>query len=206
MCQILIQEGVGINEVNNDGHTPLSLWMKGKDGASRTLRSLQSGQALELFEQKSMFLLLARNGADMNVRYPEESFPDDKNYKCSIIINIIRHAAIDMEYMRPNLQCLFEFGAKLNVVDSHGRDALMYAIMHNDFELVRFLLNNKDNGLLRNHTDNEGKNAIHYVVNPAKFGSFENATILNALINTNSFFDLNQRDKDGKAPLDYALL
>lgn len=152
-----------------------------------------------------MFLLLARNGADMNVRYPEVAFPDDKNYKCSILINIVRHAAIDMEFMRPNLQCLFEFGAKLSVIDSHGRDALMYAIMHNDLELVRFLLNNKENGLLRNHTDNEGKNAIHYVVNPAKYGSFENVTMLNALISTNSFFDLNQRDKDGKAPLDYAL-
>ena len=144
-----------------------------------------------MFEQKSMFLLLARNGADMNVRYPEISFPDDKNYKCSILINIVRHASIDMEFMRPNLQCLFEFGAKLSVVDTHGRDALMYAITHNDLELVRFLLNNKEKDLLRNHTDSEGKNAIHYVVNPAKFGSFENVTILNALIYTSSFFDLN---------------
>ena len=91
------------------------------------------------------------------------------------------------------------------MTDSHGRDALMYAIMHNDLELVKFLINNKEKGLLRNHTDNEGKNAIHYVVNPAKYGSFENVTMLNALISTNSFFDLNQRDKDGKAPLDYAL-
>lgn len=159
-----------------------------------------------MFEQKSMFLLLARNGADMNVRYPEISFPDDKNYKCSILINIVRHASIDMEFMRPNLQCLFEFGAKLSVVDTHGRDALMYAITHNDLELVRFLLNNKEKDLLRNHTDSEGKNAIHYVVNPAKFGSFENVTILNALINTNNFYDLNHRDKNGKTPLDYALL
>jgi ankyrin repeat protein len=78
--------------------------------------------------------------------------------------------------------------------------------MHNDLELVRFLLNNKEKELTRNHTDNEGKNAIHYVVNPAKFGSFENLTMLNALIGTNSFFDLNQRDKSGKTPLDYALL
>lgn len=159
-----------------------------------------------MFEQKSMFLLLARNGADMNVRYPEISFPDDKNYKCSILINIVRHASIDMEFMRPNLQCLFEFGAKLSVVDTHGRDALMYAIMHNDLELVRFLFNNNEKDLLRNHTDSAGKNAIHYVVNPAKYGSFENVTILNALINTNNFYDLNQRDKNGKTPLDYALL
>jgi len=67
----------------------------------------------------------------------------------------------------------------------------MYAIMHNDLELVRFLIHNKDKGLLSNHTDNEGKNAIHYVVNPAKFGSFENVDILNVLLNLNGYFDLN---------------
>ena len=195
LCQILVQEGVGINDVNNDGHSPLSLLMKGKDGASRTLRSLQSGQALDLFNSKSMYLLLAKNGADMNVRYPEESFPEEKNYKCSILINIIRHSAVDMEYMRPNLQCLFEFGARLDVTDSHGRDALMYAIMHNDLELVRLLLHNKDKNLIPNHTDNLGKNAIHYVVNPAKFGSYENTDLLNALLALNGFFDVSQQDK-----------
>ena len=68
------------------------------------------------------------------------------------------------------------------------------------------MLNNKDKGLISNHTDNEGKNAIHYVVNPAKFGSFENADLLNALIAFNGFFDLNQKDKHGKTPLDYAVL
>ena len=157
-----------------------------------------------MFESKSMFLLLAKNGADMNVRYPEVSFPEEVNYKCSILINIIRHSAVDMEFMRPNLQCLFEFGAKLDVIDSSGRDVLMYAIIHNDMDLVKFLLNNKANGLIRNHTDHEGKNAIHYVVNPAKFGSFENVAMLNALIAVNSFFDLNQKDKSGKTPLEYA--
>ena len=92
------------------------------------------------------------------------------------------------------------------MVDSHGRDALMYAIMHNDLELAKFLINNKDKGLIRNHTDNEGKNAIHYVVNPAKFGSFENVAMLNALVAVGNFFDLNQVDKHGKTPVDYAIL
>lgn len=58
---------------------------------------------METFNRTSIFLLLARNGADMNVEYPEESFECDKDYKCSIIINIVRHAAIDMEQMRSNL-------------------------------------------------------------------------------------------------------
>lgn len=108
--------------------------------------------------------------------------------------------------MRPNMQCLFEFGGRLDVIDSHGRDALMYAIMHNDLELVKFILNNKDRGLIKNLTDNDGKNAIHYVVNPAKFGSFENVEILNTLLTLDNYFDLNQKDKSGKTPLDYAFL
>ena len=78
------------------------------------------------------------------------------------------------------------------MTDSHGRDALMYAIMHNDLELVRLLLHNKDKNLIPNHTDNLGKNAIHYVVNPAKFGSFENTDLLNALLALNGFFDVSQ--------------
>jgi len=55
-----------------------------------------------MFESNSMFLLLAKNKADMNVRYPEDSFYE-KNYKCSIVVNIVRHLAIDMEFLRPNL-------------------------------------------------------------------------------------------------------
>lgn len=77
------------------------------------------------------------------------------------------------------------------MIDSHGRDALMYAIMHNDLELVKFILNNKERGLIKNLTDNDGKNAIHYVVNPAKFGSFENVEILNTLLTLDNYFDLN---------------
>ena len=29
LCQILVSEGIGINDINNDGHSPLSLYMKG---------------------------------------------------------------------------------------------------------------------------------------------------------------------------------
>ena len=27
LCQILVSEGIGINDINNDGHSPLSLYM-----------------------------------------------------------------------------------------------------------------------------------------------------------------------------------
>ena len=141
----------------------------------------------------------------MNVNYREKSFADENDYYCSIIINMIRHSSVSFDQLKQNIQVLFNNGATLSGVDSHGRDSLMYAIMNNDLELVNFLLENINKGLIRNLTDKEGKNAIHYVVTPSKFGSFENISILKALLSINNYFDLNQRDKLGKTPLDYAL-
>lgn len=45
--------------------------------------------------------------------------------------------------MRNNLIGLIEFGAKLNVVDSDGRDPIMHAIMKNNVMVLRMLLENK---------------------------------------------------------------
>ena len=78
---------------------------------------------------KPIFTLLAKNGADMNICYPEDSYPNEKNYKCSIIINIVRRNSLEMDQLRANLLCLFEYGANLKTVDSHGRDVLMHSIM-----------------------------------------------------------------------------
>ena len=43
-----------------------------------------------------------------------------------------------------NLIGLLEFGAKLNVVDSDGRDAIMHAVKQNNMELLELLLQNKN--------------------------------------------------------------
>jgi len=45
--------------------------------------------------------------------------------------------------MRQNLIGLIEHGAKLDIVDSDGRDPLMHAIMNNNTMVVRILLENK---------------------------------------------------------------
>jgi hypothetical protein len=57
---------------------------------------------------------------------------------------------------------------------------------------------------LKNHKDNEGKNAIFYVVNPVDYGSFENVEILNMILKTGYGYELASADKYGKTPLDYA--
>jgi hypothetical protein len=55
---------------------------------------------------KPIFTLLAKNGADMNICYPEGSYSDEENYKCSIIINIVRRNKLEMDVLA-KLICLF---------------------------------------------------------------------------------------------------
>lgn len=97
LCSILLDEGIQVNAVNNEGHSPLSLLMKGSGGA---MLNLVIGTINQQFQ--SLFHLLANKGADMNFRYPEEAW-DEKDYKCSVMINIVRHNLLDMKEMRPNL-------------------------------------------------------------------------------------------------------
>ena len=68
LCHILIQEKIDINAVNHAGFTPLTILMKGERGASMLLRDLG------LEKCNPLFSLLATSGADVNVKYPEESY------------------------------------------------------------------------------------------------------------------------------------
>lgn len=139
----------------------------------------------------------------MNFQYPEEAW-SEKDYKCSIMINIVRHNLFEIKEMRGNLQILMSFGATLDLIDSRGQDVIMHSIMQNSEDLVKFFINNKVGDFFKNHKDLEGKNAIHYVVNPHNYGSFENTAILDILAKANLGFDLNIKDKFGMTPLDYA--
>lgn len=40
LCEILINEGININEVNIEGQSPLSLYMKGEAGAAMILKNV----------------------------------------------------------------------------------------------------------------------------------------------------------------------
>jgi ankyrin repeat protein len=45
--------------------------------------------------------------------------------------------------MRNNLIGLLEFGSKLDIVDSDGRDPIMHAIIKNNVMVLRMLFENK---------------------------------------------------------------
>lgn len=86
----------------------------------------------------------------------------------------------------------------------------MHSIMQNHEQLVKFFVNHaieKGNGaFFKVHRDHQGKNAIHYIVNPHPYGSFENEKILNILCSSGIGYDLTATDKFGKSPIEYANL
>ena len=47
LCKILLDEGVNVNKVNNVGHSPLTMHMKGQIGASKRLRPVAGLAALD---------------------------------------------------------------------------------------------------------------------------------------------------------------
>mmetsp|Transcript_3384 Transcript_3384/g.2934 ORF Transcript_3384/g.2934 Transcript_3384/m.2934 type:complete len:162 (+) Transcript_3384:1086-1571(+) len=101
----------------------------------------------------------------------------------------------------PLLKLFLENGASVNDKDEEGWSALVYAIRHNDTELVNLLLSQPD--LNHNMADFAGKTPIHHCVNPLDYGSYENAGILRSL---SAYFDVNKTDKRGKPAIFYANL
>ena len=90
-------------------------------------------------------------GADVNIVYPEDSHrkkplkkdkegkemeKEEEEYKCSILINYIRHNHLRMEDMVITLSYLISHGAKFDVLDSKGLDVMIYAIKNNSWELA----------------------------------------------------------------------
>jgi ankyrin repeat protein len=87
-----------INEIDIDGHSPFSYCLRGKRGSL--------GLYNRAFPMQNIFYTLVKNGADVNIVYPEEIYKpyhkdeellqkfsgsyDKKVYKCSPLINIIR--------------------------------------------------------------------------------------------------------------------
>lgn len=105
--------------------------------------------------------------------------------------------------MRNNLIGLIEYGAKLDVRDSDGRDPIMHAVINNNAMVLDIMLkNNKALHFDTSAQDLSGKSAVHYVVNPLRFGSYENLEILRTLYNYK--FNLKLKDIQGRTPASYA--
>lgn len=206
LSQILIQEGIDINAVNNEGYAPINLYLKGVEGASTDLRPT-------IPSPYSFFDLCVKNGANLNLPYPEPQ-KLNKDFKSTIMINMVMNNLLEMDVMRRNLHCLMDHGARLDTRDSEGADIVMHAITQNSHELVNFFLNNADvvydskpvKQFWADNRDKNGRNALHYLVQPFTFGSFENTKILEMLCKSQINYKqlISKPDKSGLTPIDLA--
>jgi len=71
------------------------------------------------------------------------------------------------------IEWLLERKYNINNKDSKGRTILLKMISLDNYESVKYLLNIKSLKL-KEQQDNDGKNPIHYLVEPKKYGSYEN--------------------------------
>lgn len=205
-------EGYNPNEVDNEGHTPLTLYLQGDKNSAHQFYH-------PVFKHENIFFLLVKSGANVNVVYPENhykpglrdeeleeehlaSYDPKGQYFCTPIINLMRLNSQN-EIMRNNLIGLVEFGARLDITDSDGRDAIMHAIMKDNGMVLKVLFENKSNLHINlAGQDKAGKSAAHYVVNPVRFGSYENVEILQLLHKQG--FNLQLKDAQNKTPAHYA--
>jgi ankyrin repeat protein len=218
LVDLLIREGASASSIDMHGYSPLTLYLRGKSAASTQLHYPGTGAFDPIFEA------LANNGADLNLLYPETDFEpaykedtqslqkgtiadqyDKSVYKTTILINLVRQLAgsgdkQDEERLTASLIGLLQRGARFNISDSDGRDAMAHAILNNNLGLVKFLIANRQLGLLvSNVQDHAGKSSAHFVVNPCKFGSYENVQILEEL--GAAGHELGCHDSAGKQPI-----
>jgi ankyrin repeat protein len=99
--------------------------------------------------------------------------------------------------------CL-DSGALFDTQDGQGSTVLMYAVVENYTDIVRLLLDRSNKKSNLNVQDSNGKTAVHLVVSPLEYGSYENVEILELLASHGA--DLNVKDSNGKTPMYYACL
>ena len=235
LVSLLLAGGISVNSVNEEGHSPLSLALRGEATPALV-------EAAQLHDP--VWLKLLKHGADPNIVYPEESHRDardglkipklapsgkqkgkhkritssaaseqsaqeeggegSQDYRCSIMINYVRHDALKSENMLATFRTLLKYGARFDGVDSRGLNVLEHAIMMNSESLVSFILANKDKGLdIGHYNPANGQTAVHVCVKPLGFGSYENVNILQSLAENG--FDLGAMDAERKTALDYAM-
>jgi hypothetical protein len=88
--------------------------------------------------------MLMMAGADVNIVYPEKSHQKktdkdsetENEYRCTILINYMRNNHHKIDVMKTSFTYLIDKGAKLDVYDSLGLDAMVYAVKCNQIEFV----------------------------------------------------------------------
>ena len=189
---------------NNDNDTPFNLATKGNNIniINKNIFDLlfTNNQINELYEENENIINKLNDSNNNNT------------YKCSLLIVIVRIILVktltngisfEKSYFKYFYNKLIENGASVTVKDSYGKTCLHYAVLENNLYFLKQLCENVKDEIDKNIIDNDGKSLVHYCVSLNNFGSYENADMLNYLLD-NKFLSTS-KDNLNKTPLDYAL-
>jgi ankyrin repeat protein len=166
-----------------------------------------------------MIFLLREMGAKTNFQFKhkrpkqlletekdrDERSDKEKPYFTTPLLHLIANVSLTND-TRDNemLKTMIQMGSDVSEQDSNGKDAIMMAIELNDEVLVSLLLHHIKDNKVKHNQDMQKKSAVHWVVWPFIFGSYENVKILDMLLKAKFHYDL--KDSTGKTPLDLALM
>lgn len=88
-----------------------------------------------------------KDGSNDQMQIDSKDVESQDPYICTILINLVRQMASakeedDQKKLHQGIMGLLQYGARLNAVDSDGRDAMAYAVMNNNVALVELFIKN----------------------------------------------------------------
>ncbi len=141
--------------------------------------------------------------------------PQQSAEKTCLLIHAVLQSPNCYELAEKVVKLFIKNKVNINVQDSTGKTAIMYAVCDNNEKMVKLLLANKEaatepaanqkermekianiNNVDLNLQDSNGKTVLHLVVNPLPFGSYENTHLLEILVNAGA--KLAIKDKQGE--------
>ena len=209
ICDQLIQRGVGLSITDVYGRSPLhyaaksgykglikvllsagvSLRVKDRDGNCPVAYAIEGKKVCNSLE---ILLLFKEYTAQFNF------YLDDNGIKLTPLLH-----SINQRSPAEVIQFFLNNGCSVKEKDSQGRSALIYSIIHNDLGLFKALMSNKDIEI--EALDKSNRSALHYVINPLKYGSYENTEMLTILLNTKKLNPVLQDSNNNETPFSLAL-
>ena len=197
IAQLLLENGVKVNDTMNQGETALheaikqraehSVEMLLEYGAEVNAKDVYGKTALHLaaklnyLDERTMdkiVKLLLHKGADVN----DYTNCGETAFQCAIINGNEKLVRLFLEY-----------GANVNLKNDDGKSPLHFAIQYCNKNIVKLLL---DRGAEIDGRTNDGKLALHVAV------AVEDENMIRILLEHNA--DVNAVDKSGKTPLSVA--
>mmetsp|Transcript_43736 Transcript_43736/g.71094 ORF Transcript_43736/g.71094 Transcript_43736/m.71094 type:complete len:1503 (-) Transcript_43736:654-5162(-) len=191
LCEYLIAQGLLPDTRDLSGASALHCAISG-------LRSTKT-------DWQPLVEVLVKHGASLNGTYRDKTHKD--NISTTALIHIVRTAhKIEGEQIK-GVEKILLLGADVKEADGAGRTPLMHAIIKNNVAVVNLLTDAVvDPNALKHYVnvqDSKGWSAVHYVVCPRTFGSFENIDLLKKLNALGG--NLEAIDVKGQRPLDLAV-